>query len=41
MANANNFVDPDYDRRLLEFKARRDRLKKEMKEEKKENKRDY
>lgn len=36
MAKTNTFVDPDYDKRLLEFKARRDQLKKEMEEEKKE-----
>lgn len=38
MARANNFVDPDYDQKLLEFKARRDRLRKEMEVEKKEDK---
>lgn len=39
MVKTNNFVDPDYDRKLLEFKARRDQLKKEMEEEKKGNRR--
>lgn len=29
MARANDFVDPDYDRRLLEFKERRKRMKEE------------
>lgn len=38
MGKINNFVDPDYDRKLLEFKARRDRLKKEMEERKREDK---
>lgn len=30
MARANDFKDPDYDRKLEEFKAARDRAKKEM-----------
>jgi len=40
MGKINNFVDPDYDRKLLEFKARRDRLRKEQ-EEKKEDKNEW
>ncbi len=31
MARPNDFVDPEYDRRLAEFKAMRDQMKKEGK----------
>lgn len=34
MARPGDFVDPDYDKRLAEFKARRDKMKKEMAEQK-------
>lgn len=30
MARPNDFVDPDYDRKLAEFKERREQMKKEM-----------
>jgi hypothetical protein len=30
MARANDFKDPDYDRKLEEFKAARDRARREM-----------
>jgi len=30
MARPGDFVDPDYDKRLAEFKARRDAAKREM-----------
>ena len=30
MARANDFVDPDYDRRLAEFKARKEEMKREV-----------
>ena len=33
MARANDFVDPDYDRRLAEFKARKEEMKREMAEQ--------
>ncbi len=39
MARANDFVDPDYDRKLEEFKERRERMKKQMAEEEKESRR--
>lgn len=29
MARANDFVDPEYDRKLAEFKAMKERMKKE------------
>jgi hypothetical protein len=34
MARPGEFVDPDYDRRLAEFKAKRDRMRKETGSEK-------
>ena len=34
MARANDFVDPDYDRRLAEFRAEKERMKKEIAETK-------
>lgn len=33
MARPTDFVDQDYDRRLAEFKAEKERRKKEMEEE--------
>lgn len=36
MARPGEFVDPDYDRRLAEFKAERERRKREMAEENRE-----
>ena len=33
MPRPSDFVDPDYDRRLAEFKAMKERLKKEQAEE--------
>ena len=34
MARPTDFVDPDYDKRLAEFKARRAEMKREMAENK-------
>jgi hypothetical protein len=36
MARPTDFVDPDYDRRLAEFKAERDKVRKEMAEQNKQ-----
>ena len=39
MPRPSDFVDPDYDRRLAEFKAEKERMKKEMVEQKQEPRR--
>ncbi|MEK6927392.1 MAG: hypothetical protein AABX11_03085 [Nanoarchaeota archaeon] len=36
MARPGDFVDPDYDRKLAEFKERRAQMKKEVTEQKSE-----
>jgi hypothetical protein len=36
MARPTDFVDPDYDRRLAAFKAEKERMKREMAEERSE-----
>ena len=38
MARPSDFVDPDYDRRLAEFKAMRDKMRKEQGETKPQDK---
>ncbi len=40
MPRVTEFKDPDYDRRLAEFKARRDQAKREMAEQSKTQSRD-
>ena len=36
MARPSDFVDPDYDRRLAAFKAEKERMKREMGDQKSE-----
>jgi len=38
MARANDFVDPEYDRRLAEFKAMKERMKKETAQQEQQQK---